>query len=150
MENQLSSSGICPRIYVIADSPKDLQDRNIEPEHVEGRINFMSTFNDIGWTRKEMKRIVFQIQNRSRSMRKDCRKDTGRSSVLEAMTVGKVGCSFEHEGKWDSIASQMVERLKETSDLVFKGASASSLGILRRKTHRDTIHVNADAPTKEL
>ena len=55
MENQLSSSGIFHRIYLIADSqedPKDLQDRNIEPEHVEGRIIFMSTFNDIGWTKK--------------------------------------------------------------------------------------------------
>ena len=52
MENQLSSSGIFPKIYLIADSPKDLQDRNIEPEHAEGRIIFMSTFNDIGWTKK--------------------------------------------------------------------------------------------------
>ena len=99
---------------------------------------------------RKMKRIVFRIQNKSKHMRKDSRKDTGRSSVLEAMTSGKVGYSFEHEGKWDSMASQMVERLKETSDPVFKGASASSLGILRRKTHRDTIHVNADAPTRAL
>ena len=89
--------------------------------------------------RKVMKRIVFRIQNKSRCMRKDSRKDTGRSSVLQAMTSGKVAYSFER------ITSQIVERFKETSDPDFKGANAFCRGFLRRKTHRDTIHVNADA-----
>ena len=51
----MSSSGIFPRTYVMETLQKiqeDLQDRNIEPEDLEDRIIFMSTFNDIGWTRR--------------------------------------------------------------------------------------------------
>ena len=31
---------------------KDLQEQNFEPENFEERIIFMSTFNDIDWTRR--------------------------------------------------------------------------------------------------
>ena len=57
MENQLSSS----RIF-----SKDLQKRNIEPEKFGDRIIFMSMFNDMNSQEKEMKRIAFQIQTKSR------------------------------------------------------------------------------------
>ena len=39
-------------LQILTKIQKDLQDRNIEPEHFEGRIIFMSTFNDIRWTKK--------------------------------------------------------------------------------------------------
>ena len=55
MENRLSSSVIFPRTYVIGNLQKiqkDLQEQNFEPENFEERIIFMSTFNDIDWTRR--------------------------------------------------------------------------------------------------
>ena len=44
-----------PRTYNVADS-KEMQDKmavcQTSPEEFEDRIIFMSTFNDIGWTKK--------------------------------------------------------------------------------------------------
>ena len=41
--------------------------------------------------------------------------------------------SYTPEGKWDSIASQIVQRFKETSQPVLKSISALSRGILKKK-----------------
>ena len=54
------------------------------------------------------------------------------------------------DGEWDSTATQMVERFKETNHPVFKSISALSREILKKKNNRDTIHFNADAPNTEL
>ena len=54
------------------------------------------------------------------------------------------------EGKWDPTATQMVERLKDTSHPVFKSISPLSRGILKKRNNRDTIHFNADASNTEL
>ena len=53
------------------------------------------------------------------------------------------------EGKWGSIAAQMVVRFKETNHPVFKSISALSR-TLKRKNNRDAIHFNADASITEL
>ena len=53
--------------------------------------------------------------------------------------------SFKPDGKWDSAASSMVQRFAETYHPIFKGISALSRGILKRKQNRDTIHFNADS-----
>ena len=57
---------------------------------------------------------------------------------------------YTPEGKWDSTATQMVERFKDTGHPVFKSISALSRGILKKKNVRDTIHFNADASNTEL
>ena len=44
----------------------------------------------------------------------------------------------------------MVERFKDTGHPVFKSISALSRGILKKKSGRDTIHFNTDAPNTEL
>ena len=51
------------------------------------------------------------------------------------------------ERKWDSVASQMAQRFKETIHPVFTSASALSRGILRVLKGKETTHFNADAPT---
>ena len=56
----------------------------------------------------------------------------------------------EPEGKWDSIAGEMVGHVNETGHPVCKGISALSRGILKRKGGRDTIHFNADSSNTEL
>ena len=58
--------------------------------------------------------------------------------------------SYTPEGKWDSIAAQMVQRVKETSQPVFKSISALSRGILTRKINIDTIYFSADASNTAL
>ena len=54
------------------------------------------------------------------------------------------------EGKWDPTATQIVERLKDTSHPVFKSFSPLSRRILKKRNNRDTIHFNADASNIEL
>ena len=54
------------------------------------------------------------------------------------------------EGKWNSNASQMVQRFKETGHPVSTGASALSRAILTRLKGKETIHFTADASKTEL
>ena len=58
--------------------------------------------------------------------------------------------SYTPGGKWNSNATQMVDRFKDTGHPVFKSISALSRGILKKKNNRDTIHFNADASNTEL
>ena len=61
--------------------------------------------------------------------------------------------SYTPDGKWDSIVTQMVERIKETGHPVFMGSvSALSRGILKKKKKggRCTVHFNADSSNTEF
>ena len=94
--------------------------------------------------RRETKRIVFQIQTRSRCTPRDSRKHwTFFGPGNETKWFGNR--NYKPEGKRDSVASQMVQRFKETEHPVFTGASALSRGILKRLTGKETIHFNAAA-----
>ena len=52
MEKQLNSSGIFSSLQILQEIQRDLKRKNIEPEEFTDRIVFMSTFNDIDWTKK--------------------------------------------------------------------------------------------------
>ena len=65
----------------------------------------------------------------------------------EKKWFGTLRCTLE--GKWDSAATQLVERFKDTGHPVFESMSALSRGILKKK-NRDTIPFNADASNTEL
>ena len=58
--------------------------------------------------------------------------------------------SHTPERRWDSTATQMVERLKGTRHPVLESIRASSRGILKNKNGRDTVHFTADASNTEL
>ena len=100
---------------------------------------------------EEIQKNVFRIriQKKSRSTRRDSSEDTGHSSDPGDEKTWCGTLSYTLEGKWDSIAAQMVERFKETGHPVSKSISAVSRGILKRKNNRDTIHFNADASNTE-
>ena len=49
--------GYFPGLTSLGILQNDLQERNIEPEQFGDRIIFMSTFNDINWTRKRNEEI---------------------------------------------------------------------------------------------
>ena len=66
----------------------------------------------------------------------------------EKKWYGTLPCTLE--GKWDSTATQMVERFQDTGHPVFKSSSALSRGLLKKKNGRDTIHFKADASNTEL
>ena len=58
--------------------------------------------------------------------------------------------SYTPEENWDSTATQMVKRFKESGHPVFKSISALSRGLLKRKNDTDTTHVTVDASNSEL
>ena len=99
----------------------------------------MSTFNDIDWKRKRNSRKVKNYAKRfSRFF--------GFGDEKK-----RYGFLCTPEGKWDSTATHMVERLKETNHPAFKSISALSRGIfLKRTNNRDTLHFDADASNTEL
>ena len=57
---------------------------------------------------------------------------------------------YPPEGKWNSVASQVVLRFKATGHPVFTSASALSRGTLRRLKGNETIYINADASDTKL
>ena len=117
---------------------------------------------------KETMRFVFRIHKKPRRTRRNSRRDTGRSSVLEMKRSGmelsithlkengalqplnwwndsKIrygNRKYKFEGKWNSVASQMVQQFKETGHTVFTSASTLSRGILRMHKGKETVHIS--------
>ena len=88
-------------------------------------------------------------QKKSRCSRRDSRRDIGRSSSWKRKEE-EGGGNYKPEGKWNSIASKLVQRFKETGHQIFTSASALSRGILRKLKGKETIHFNADTSNTEL
>ena len=93
-------------------------------------------FNDIDWTRKGNDHICISNAEKVKMYAKLF--SQGHWTFLgrgdEKKWHGRR--NYKPEGKWNSVASQMVQRFKETSHPVFKG--------------KETIHFNADASQTEL
>ena len=152
MENQLNSSGIFSQDlrHWRQKIQNDLRERNIEPETFTDRIIFMSMCNDNDWTRKGNDGICISNFEKVKAYAK--RFSQGHWTFLglgdEKKWYGTL--TYTPEGKWDSTATHMVERFKDTAHPVFKSISALSRGILKKKKNRDNIHFNADASNTEL
>ena len=110
----------------------------------------MSMFNDIDWTRKG--NDGSRISNSEKVKENAKRFSHGHWTLFgpgdDKKWYGTL--SYTLEGKWDSEATQMVERFKDTGHTVFKSIFALGRGILEQKNNRDTIHFNADASNTEL
>ena len=154
MDNPLNSSGIFSQDFrhcrFFRKTQTDSRERNIEPEKFTDRIIFMSMFNDIDWTRKGHDGICVSNWEKVTGWAK--RFSQGHWTFVgpgdEKKWYGTL--LYTSEGKWDSTATQMVERFKDTRHPVFKSISALSRGIMKKKHNRDTIHFNADASNTEL
>ena len=113
-----------PRTYVIGDPPKD-PERSCKIE----TLNFQCSVTSIG-QREEIQNHVFQIPKKFKKYAE--RFSRGHWTFLclgdEKKWYGTP--SYTPEGKWDSTATQIVDRFKETAHPVFKSTSALSSGIL--------------------
>ena len=104
---------------------------------VSGIIFFVCPAIFIG-PEKETMRFVFEFRKRSRNTRKDVRRDTGRSSVLETKRSGTENQSTLLKESEIQEASQMAQRFKETGQPVSTSASALSRGLLRSLNGKET------------
>ena len=117
-----------PRTHFIGDPPKD-PERPARSKHWTWRF---WRPNHVQWqcsmTKRGNSEKCFPMSEKVRKYAK--RFSRGHWAFL--------GCT--PEGKWDSIATQMVERFKETGHPVFKSISAWSREILISENNRDAIH----------
>ena len=60
------------------------------------------------------------------------------------------GYDYKPEGRWDSVASEMVQNFKNLGHPVIKGTSALNRGFMRKKKDKDTIHYNGESSNVEL
>ena len=139
--------------FKLSASYKELTGIDGEPVEFEWKMKheeftdwiiFMSMFNDINWTRIGNDGICFSNPE-SQGI---CEKILARTLDVPRSCRGEEvawNSSYTPEGKWDSTATQMEERFKDTGHPVLKSISASSRGILKKNNGRDTIHFNADA-----
>ena len=130
---------------------KNLQDQNIEPQHCEGRIIFMSMLSDIGWTKKGNSENCIQNSEQVKNYAK--RFSRGHWSFQGPGEVENGTERTPTNLKENAIPSQkkkMWDISKETAHPVFKGVSALNRGILKRKGGRCTIHFNAGSSNTEL
>ena len=152
MENRLSSSGIFsfPGRSLLEILQK-IQKKTCKIETLNLRIlKTESSSCQCSMTsirrREAMQEDVFQIPNKSRITPR------GHWTFLGPRDEKKWygALSYTLEGKWNSIATQMVGRFKETGHAVFNSISALSRGILKRKGSRETTRFNADSSNTEL
>ena len=88
MVNQLSSSGIFPRTYNIADFQKDSAQNDCQtcPANFEDPIMFVSVFDDIDWTKKGNCNECFSNSEKVKTQ-EGFRLDTGLFSVQEKKRI---------------------------------------------------------------
>ena len=152
-ENQLSSSNIFQgrtSLQILQKIQNDLVDRNIDQRKSKVDLYSCQCSTTLNGQEKDTKTILFQIQKNSSRTRRDSRKDI--CALLGPGNEKKWygNCNYKLEGKWDSIASQMVQRFKETGHPVFTSASALSHGIRKKSKVKESPPFNADASKKEL
>ena len=92
-------------------------------------------FNDIEWTKRGNSENAFQNPEKIKNYAKRFSRGhwSFRGPSDEENWYGNLNY-YALEGKWDAIATKTVGHFKETGHPVFKGISALSRGILKRKT----------------
>ena len=151
-ENQLNSSGIFSQDFrhcrFFRKSRKFCKNGTLNLKNSQiGSSSCPCSTTSIG-QEKATKEFVFQNQKKSRRMRRNSRRDTGRSSVLETRRSG-MELFFTHLK--EKVTLQPLIWWKDSkTPLISKSISALSRGILKNKNNRGTVHVNADASNTEL
>ena len=150
MEKQLNSSGIFSQDFssfpVLQEIQKGLARKNIKPEEFRDRIIFMSTFDDIDWTKTGKDGICISNSESQRIREEILARTLNFSRSWVGMRSG-MNIFLLSKGEW-AMADKMVQRFKESDHPVFRSISALSRGILKKG--RDNIHSNGDSANTEL
>ena len=128
----------------------ELLNSNIKPENFGDRIILMSMFNDIDWNKKTMKESVFQNPKKSEIMRRDFRKDIGRSwtkTCGEIVWISLLQARRKIEFRSSTHTTTIFE---ETDNPIFTSVSAMNRGVLERVKSQETVHFTEETPNTEL
>ena len=123
-----------------------------EPEQFQGRIIFMSMFNDIIWRTKDNEQecaanatlVVFFF------CKKDFQQDVGHSSEVGQRQSGIRQRKKDQEEKLDRVAELMMIKFGESGHPVFRATSPFFRGMLKSKRGGQlSLHFCADGDTIE-
>ena len=137
-------------LQILHKIQSDLEEAHIDPEEFSDRIVFMSMFNDINADKKgndtSCTLTSVKIQEYATRFME------GRWAFLGPGEGEKWFRGYDHkpEGRWDSIASEMVRNFKDSGHPEFKRTSALNRGIMRKKKDKDTIHYHGESSNVEL
>ena len=137
-------------LEILRKIQKDLPDQNIEPENFEGRIIFMSMFNDIEWTMRgnsgkcisNSEQVKNYVKRFSRGHGHSQTQPTNKNDTeLSATHLKENGIPLPQ--KWWDISKRLDTQYSRASVLwVVK--------FWKRKGGRWTMHFNADSSNTEL
>ena len=124
------------KLEILHKIQDNLDVRKIIPEQFEDRIIFMSIFNDVDRTKRGNSDECFSNSEQVKNCAK--RLPRGHWSFLGPGKKEKWHGTHTHksEGKWNSIAAEMVEHFKESGHPFFRGISALNRGVRKRKGGR--------------
>ena len=127
----------------------DLENSHIEPEQFSDRFLFMSIFTDIDIYSIGYEVACTSTSDKVRQQASNFVKGHWTSLARKRREVVSWE-NYKPDGKWDSIASSMVKDFEETGHPVFKGISALTRGIMRKKKSKDTTQYNGESSNVEL
>ena len=116
-----------------------------EPEKIQGRLIFMSMFNDITWRIKDNEKECIANSTLVSSFAK--RFPVGHWSFLEPGSETEWYSSYKERpgGEWDKVAELMMIKFGESGYAVFRATSPLSRGTLKSKGGgQSSIHFCAD------
>ena len=137
-----------PRLHHVADSPRDqklMSDLDCEPEQFQGRIIFMSMYNDIVWRDPNNEKVC--VANSTLVAEYAKKFSLGHWSFLGPGSETKSNATDTCKPgiEWDRVAEIMMINFSESGHPIFRATSAVARGTL--KSERDgklCIHVCGD------
>ena len=151
MNLKKSSGKIFPgfaTLEILEETQKMMTEVKCEPEHFQGRIIFMSTYNDSDWGKRGNKEKC--IANALRVTGYARRFTRGHWSFLgpgsEKTWYGTDVC--KPDGQWDEVAENVIINFAERRHPIFRASSALERGALKSKGKG--IHFNGGDETIEL
>ena len=136
---------------ILAEIQKMMTEIKCEPKHFQGRIIFMSTYNDIEW-RKQRNRgnciaNSFNVADYARKCEPGCWSCLGPGTEKKWYGTRV----YKPNGEWDEVAQVMMDHFSESGHPVLRGSSAFEREELKSKGKgRSTIHFNGSDETIDV
>ena len=141
---------ILPDMQILREIQEFLKTLDCDPEHFQGRIIFMSMFNDISWRNKDNELVcsanALIVGLYAKRFAPGHWSFLGPGSETKWYSTKNV----KPEGQWDKVAEIMKKRFQESRHPIFRATSAVDRGHLKSKGGGPlSIHFLADEPTIE-
>ena len=134
----------------LVDEVQRFMNKMGDPDEFQGRVIFMSMFNDIIWGTEDNERECIANAALVSSLAK--RFPAGRWSFLGPGSEKKLYSTYNERprGEWDKVAELMMIKFRESGHPLFRATSPLSRGTLKSKGGgRISIHFCADGETIE-